>query len=731
MRASSSSFALLHPKLQQWLWSKEWSSLRQAQELAIPPIVAAERDVIISASTAAGKTEAAFLPIATRLANDDVKRLGCLCVSPLKALINDQHTRLEQLFAAVDLDVHRWHGDVPGNKKLDLLKKPRGVLLITPESLEAIFILRGMGVRELFGSLRYVVVDELHAFMSTERGMQLQSLLHRIESAIERRVPRVGLSATLGDLSIAARFLRPRDAEAVLPIVSTEDTRELKIQVRGYKVVAPPASESVEDIAKREHDRGSYHLFDIAEHVFKTLRGTDNLVFANRRRDVEQLADLLRRKSEQLGVPNEFLPHHGSLSRALREEAEAFIKDTSKPGTLVCTTTLEMGIDIGSVTSIAQVGVPPSVASLRQRLGRSGRREGEPSVLRIYVAEPEITPKSTLVDRLRMSLVQSIAMVNLLLEGFCEVPSEGQLHLSTLVQQVLSCIAQHGGVFAPVLFERLCGSGPFGAVDEKMFATLLRALGEKELISQMHNGELVIGIAGEKLVNHYSFYTAFWTREEYTLLVGGQVLGSLPIDFPLVVDNFLIFAGRRWRILEVDAREKVVMLEPAHGGRVPEWSSGHSVVDDRVREEMFAVYCSNEVPVFLDKRGQELLAEARDEFERAQLRFSTVVESEGDALVFPWKGDRVLHTLELLLGGAGLSVTREDSALRIAERLRHDVEQALAAIAQHTTDVVALAGTVNNLEAEKHDAYVPRVLLVLDYARRDLRADAINFANAP
>lgn len=719
--ALSSSFGLLHPKIQQWLWSKNWSSLREAQELAIPAVLEGTKDIIISASTAAGKTEAAFLPIATRLANDGTKRLGCLCVSPLKALINDQHSRLEHLFGEVELDVHRWHGDVGSNKKQDLVKNPRGVLLITPESLEAIFVLKGMGVRELFGSLQYIVIDEMHAFMGTERGMQLQSLMHRVESAIERRVPRIGLSATLGDMRLAARFLRPRDAEAVLPIVSREDTRELKLQVRGYKVVAPKSStDAIEDI---ENDRGPYHLFDIAEHIFKTLRGADHLVFANRRRDVEQLADLLRRKSDEMRVPNEFLPHHGSLSRALREEAEAFIKDTSKPGTLVCTTTLEMGIDIGSVTSIAQVGVPPSVASLRQRLGRSGRRDNEPSILRIYVAEPEITSASTLLDRLRTNLVQSIAMVNLLLDGFCEVPAEGQLHLSTLVQQILSCIAQHGGIYAPVLHERLCVSGPFKAIDAKTFATLLRGLGERELIQQMQNGELVMGVAGEKLVNHYTFYTAFITREEYTLLVSGQVLGSLPIDFPLVIDNFLIFAGRRWRIAEVQEREKVVLLEPAKGGRVPDWNSGRSLVDDRVRQEMFAVYCSNEMPAFLDKRAQELLVEARAEFERAQLRFTSIIEAEGDVLLFPWRGDRAMHTLELFLQQQALQVTREGPSLRISTVPSDDVKALLSATADKPVDRVVLAQAVRNLETEKHDANLPLDLLVVGYARRELLAD--------
>jgi ATP-dependent Lhr-like helicase len=243
--------------------------------------------------------------------------------------------------------VTRWHGDVDAGRKRALLRKPEGVLLITPESLEALFVLHGTKIAALFGGLAYVVVDELHAFLGAERGRQLQSLLHRIEAATgNRRVPRIALSATLSDLRLAADVLRPGEGASVATIASHEAGAELRAQIRGY-VCAP---------AEDEPDPATD---PIAAHLFQTLRGKHNLVFANARNAVETFADALAELSDAARVPNEFVPHHGNLGRDIREDAESRLKDRSRPATAVCTSTLEMGIDIGDMHTIAQIGVPP------------------------------------------------------------------------------------------------------------------------------------------------------------------------------------------------------------------------------------------------------------------------------------------------------------------------------------------------------------------------------------
>ena len=189
---------------------------------------------------------------------------------------------------------------------------------------------------------------------------------------------------------------------------------------------------------------------------------------------------------------------------------------------LICTSTLELGIDIGMVKSIAQIGTPNSVASLRQRLGRSGRR-GEPAVLRTYIRESEIDSNSSIGDLLRVELVQTIAMVNLLLARWCEPSGTGRLHLSTLVQQLLSLIAQFGGVTAGRAWSIL--SKAFAA-EQSTFVQVLRSLGSRQIIRQEPDGTLLLDEAGERIVNHYSFYAAFATAEEYRIVAAGKTLGT-------------------------------------------------------------------------------------------------------------------------------------------------------------------------------------------------------------
>src|ERR1035438_420982 len=350
MAATSDTFHLLHPAVQRWIYEQGWTELRDAQERAAAPILEGSLDVIIAAATASGKTEAAFLPICSRLLSPENSGACVLYVSPLKALINDQGDRMERLCEAMEIAVHPWHGDISQGRKREFLKEPKGILLITPESLEAVFVNRGPSVGALFSKLLYVIVDELHSFIGTERGQQLQSLLWRVEHAIGRRVPRIALSATLGDMTIAAGFLRPHDGDKVQIVVSCGSGQELKLLVRGYRITAPvdhPAGEKAPEEGSAEESVNDGSVYAVAADLMTTLRGSKNLVFANSRSNVEKYADLLGRMCETERVPNEFWAHHGNLSKEIREEAEAALKDSARPATAVCTSTLELGIDIG------------------------------------------------------------------------------------------------------------------------------------------------------------------------------------------------------------------------------------------------------------------------------------------------------------------------------------------------------------------------------------------------
>jgi ATP-dependent Lhr-like helicase len=712
--SESAGFELLEPRIQRWIWSEGWTSLRDAQERAIPALLGADQDVIIAAATAAGKTEAAFLPILTNLLQTQGAPGAVLYISPLKALINDQWDRLARLCDDLEIPVIAWHGDISASRKHRFLKSPEGILLITPESLEALFVNRGTSLAGLFTNLRYLVVDELHAFIGSERGKQLQSLMHRVETVIDRPLPRVGLSATLGDMAMAAAFLRPNAPHHVSVIESKGSGQVLKVQIRGYV-------ESRQDLSAL---RGGEEVFSadhaIAEHLFQVLRGSNNLIFPNSRSQVEWFADNLRRRCELDGVPNEFWPHHGSLAKDIREETEKALKAGDQPASAVCTTTLELGVDIGSIKTVVQIGAPPSVASLRQRLGRSGRRPGEAAILRSYCKERQLDDDSPLSDRLRQGLVQSIAMIRLLMQGWFEPPRVQGLHLSTLVQQCLSVIAQRGGATAAELWSTLIRSGPFVGVEQGSFLSLLRALGDHDLIAQEASGLLLPGVVGERMINHYDFYSAFVSNEEFRLVCDGKPLGALPVSSPLTVDQRIIFAGRRWRVMSVDTEAKVIVVRSDPGGAPPSFDGLGARVHDRVRQEMKAVLLSTEVYPYLDPAAHELLAQARSTFADLGLAHSSMTESGGKTYLFTWQGDWVNDALAILLTHSGM--TSENSGLVIeVEGDRTSLKGKLREIAEwDDIDVSTVLANVQNMVQEKWDWVLPPALLMQSYATMQL-----------
>jgi ATP-dependent Lhr-like helicase len=696
----SSGFERLAEPVRRWAWQQNWAGLRDVQEQAIVPILAGQ-DVVIASATASGKTEAAFLPLLSRPAPELGLRI--LAVSPLKALINDQCRRLEPLAEALDIPVTPWHGDVAASRKRRLRDRPAGILLITPESLEAMLVTRGSGATAFFGGLDYVVIDELHSFIASERGRQLQSLLHRIELLVGRLVPRIGLSATLGDLALAARFLRPEGLERPVIVESTVARRDVRIQLRGYA----DGPNDDEDAASASEA--------ISDQVYRVVAGGTHIVFANQRSKVEEQVHRLKLSAERTGAVDAFWPHHGSLAKDVREDAEEALRG-ERPATVVATTTLELGIDVGSVDSIVQLGAPPSVSSMRQRLGRSGRRDGDPSILRLLAEEPAITARTAPHDQLRETVVQSIAMVELLIEGYNETTRPGALHLSTLVQQVLSLVAQRGGVRADDGWRALCATGPFSDVGAGMFGDLLRDLASHDLVTQAGDGTMLLGLEGERVVNHYDFYSAFVTVDEYRLVVGPRTLGTLPVTRPVAVGDHILFAGRRWRVTDVRDRERIIELEPAPAGKAPSFDGAGAPVDDVVRARMRQVYESGAVASFLDAGARALLVEGRASYRRLGLADNPVVAWGSAVVVFPWTGDLALDTLGLTLRAQGLRAAGDGPALLVQEATVAEVTSALDAVIASPPDAFELAVGVENQMVEKHHWAIGPRLLAADLA---------------
>ena len=728
---SAAAFARLHSKIQEAVWQQQWNELRPLQVEAIHTVLDSDDHVIIAAATASGKTEAAFLPILSRLAAEPLNSVQALYVSPLKALINDQFRRLEDLCAYAEIPVHRWHGDVSAADKQHLRKSPGGVLLITPESLESQFINHDRHLARIYANLGFVVIDELHAFVDNVRGIHLRSLLARLALAAGVAPRRIGLSATLGDFGTAKEFLCADASCDVRVLEDKTSAKELRLGLKAYVEPLKAGENGVtNDSGALAERRG---LSGIAIDVAQRFRAESNLIFCNSRRQTELLADKLRLLCESEQWPrNPFLLHHGSLSRELREDAERELK-AGHPVTAICTSTLEMGIDIGAVRSVGQVGPTWSVTSLVQRLGRSGRREGEPQILRVYTLDEPLTQHSSLSDRLYPELVRAIALLELHREGWLEPPEQDRFHFSTCVHQIFSILRQTGGAPAARLFDALCSHGAFRHIRLADFATLLRGLAEKELIEQMPTGEMILAPVGERIVESRDFYASFASRIEYRVEHNDNAIGVLPQDSIPAEGEFLLLAGRRWKVDMIDHSSKRVAVSPAKGWKQPRFAGAIGGVHPVVMSRMKRVLMDDGGYAYLNERAQQFLGEARETFGRAGLRKNDTVTTLNGVEWFPWNGSRVLLTLELCAKSAGINTERNSLCLRYQKLTANDFARHRAEIAAGKFTADHLMPLVRDLERDRFDQHVPRLLLeqafineVLDLVGAQMAASASN-----
>ena len=698
MNIDNSSFELLHPHIQRWIWKKGWSSLNKIQENSIPHVLGRTSDVIISAATAGGKTEAAFLPILSYLLNNPKIGFQVLYVSPLKALINDQYGRLKDMVQGSQIDVIPWHGDISLSVKKSSIKNPKGVLIITPESLESLLINRRSDITALFCNLDYIVIDELHSFIGTERGMQLRSLLSRITNIIKHDPPRIAMSATLANYDVARNFLRSTDAPYIIP--SSGDVKhEIKILVKSYL-----------------YNPGEIN-YDVAEEIFTKLRGANNLVFTNSRGYAESYAVELADISAKKGVPNEFRVHHGNLSLIERANVERELSKGYYPVTAFCTSTLELGIDIGKVKSIAQIGKAYSVSILRQRLGRSGRRD-EPSILRVFSLED---PNVILPD-LKLDLIQNIAVIELLKEKKYEHPIVNCMHFSTLIQQILSILASYGSFYPKEGWIMLCRDGAFKNVSSSLFLELLKSIGMHQLIAQMDNGQIVIGLQGEKLLKKLDFYAAFHSVKDVEVYNEDsfKLIGSLQ-GIPNI-GGVIILAGKRWIVTNSDKRRLRVYVKPYVKGGKALYLGEEPEVNELIARKMKEVYLSLSKYNYLDTRSavDAQLMKARECFNANRLSSVNFININGVLVLFTWAGHRINRTISLLyqfyMGHQKEIMYNHIYLLGITQS---DINNILSSEIPKVEELASLMCR-NQKEFAKYDEFLSDHLLNIEYSKNNL-----------
>ncbi len=724
---SSSAFYQLAPFVQEFIYRQRWDELRPIQSEAIAAIMGAPQHVLICSATASGKTEAALLPIITQLHEDPPLSIGALYIGPLKALINDQFLRLTDLLEDSGIPVQSWHGDVPQAKKARFLREARGILQITPESLEAMLMRRHHELTRLFGDLRFVVIDEVHAFLASDRGSQVICQLERLARGGRRHFRRIGLSATVGEPKLAMRWL---GGNTPLPVRQIEGSERAPVglaleyfrlpDLRDEQADAPqtpcPAADKLDELAQLKVDPAVYyaHMHNLTQRAAKTL------IFANSRNCVEEIGLELRKISQREKLPDMYHVHHGNVSAPLRESAEAAMRAPAAPACVAATVTLELGIDLGQLDQVLQVNATHTVSSFVQRLGRSGRRGGSASKLFFYCSEDD-RPAAHIGEEMPWNLLQTIAIIQLYAEEkWIEPPQIPRLPTSLLYHQTMSTVYAHTELTPPQLAERVLGLSPFAQVSQDHFRALLRHLLDIDHLQQVPGGGLIIGYSAEKIVNHYSFFAVFADETLFRVREKSREIGT--IQSAPAEDDKLVLAGFVWRVLCVDIERRIIEVERVQGTKKPDWRGHGPAIHTRILQRMRHLLQTESEPSYLYERAKRRLGLARGAAKRAGLLENALLPLANDRwLLLPWCGSRQFDTLMKLLrhaGMAGIEPYTPYYAVVGGNKKRAELMNALAGICHKPPSAAQLAGQqpAMALHREKYDRFVPPELLRESYA---------------
>lgn len=740
----TSAFERLAPFIQEFIWKHGWDELREIQVQAAATVLDTGKHLLLAAGTASGKTEAAFLPILTQLAEDPPASVGALYVGPLKALINDQFLRLNDLCEAADIPVTAWHGDVAASRKHRLLKNPRGILQITPEALEGLLLNRSAELVRLFGDLRWVVIDEVHAFMASDRGGQVLALLDRLArfASDKRRLPRrAGLSATLGDYAEAAAWLDGGTGRGVEVIAETKGrTVYLLVDHFTVKPKRPrdeaPDAEAAEAQATsgagRESgprgdaegendaavaDRLIARQGDLFRAAYEATLQKKSLVFTNSRGDAEEVITALRRLAERHHTPDIYHVHHGSIAAPLREAAETAMRDGDGPACTAATVTLELGIDLGQLDRVLQLGPTYSVASFLQRLGRAGRRGQRPEMF--FLLREEEGAATHVLEQIPWELLQAVAVIQLYAEErWIEPVARPVLPGSLLYQQTMSVVGAAGELTPPQLAERVLTLAPFCRVTQDDFRALLRHLLQIDHLERTEEGGLILGLAGEKVVRNFRFLATFQDPTEWAVKDGSRDIGTL--GSPVPVGERFALAGRTWEVLQLVPEQRVIVARRVRGSLRTFFMGGAGGdIHDRVAERMRRVLAEESVFPYLTERASARLAEARTLTAASGIAAGpTLLHLGGNQFgLLPWAGTRQLRTMRLRLATApGIhSVGDERFYLPLLSQADDgpSLRAGLLGLAREAWDGAAMVAPMDRAfcERAKFDEYLPDDLL--------------------
>jgi ATP-dependent helicase Lhr and Lhr-like helicase len=623
------AFDLLSSPIKKFIYDKGWGSLRPIQAAAISKILSTSENYILAARTASGKTEAAFLPILSKV-NFLEPGVQILYISPLIALINDQFLRVEELCKYLDVPVTKWHGEANKSMKKAVLAKPEGIVLITPESLEAMLINKPFHIAHLFSKLKYVVIDEIHSFIGTDRGVHLKSILSRLQAINVSKFIVLGLSATIGDYSEAKRFTGNEE---------------------GTKVLLDRTAKDI-DVAFRYFGSDAEELpLDLLKDLYKETWNKKVLIFPNSRGRAEEIAVKLSLIAKKVNGHSNYFSHHSSVDKDVREYVESFAKSSHRQNFCIsCTSTLELGIDIGTVDEVVQIDSTHSIASLIQRVGRSGRKDGASSYLKLYATNP-------------WSLLQSLACWLLYTEGIIEPSQALKKPFDILLHQILSEVKSKSSLQKQKLENCILTNFAFneiGSVEVVAIIDHLLTIGFLENI----NGELIVGVEGERVVNSREFYSVFKAEENLKVVNAGNTIGQIPYSPQIVENENILLAAKIWKIKLVDVNAKLIQVIPAYDGKKPMFFGGVANTHTIVRQKMLEILFDDKIYEIIDGNGIETINTLRLEFSSCKLKNKAhdrpIFSDDKYVTLYTFMGSKFNRTLSFLLQVNGLTNILDD-----------------------------------------------------------------------
>ena len=570
-----SAFERFSPRLREAIAGPlGFDALRPVQEEAAHALLDG-RNAVILAPTAGGKTEAAIFPALSMVLEEGVVGLHTLYIAPIKALLNNQAARLERYTRLVGLERFVWHGDVPSAARKRFVRAPSAVLMTTPESLEVMCVSLSVPVARLFEGLKLVIVDEVHALAGTDRGAHLMSVLERLVLHSLQDVQRVGLSATVGNPEQIGEWLQGSS--------------------RRPRVVINPPQPPVRRqllIAQRE-DQGA-----VSRDVAQLVRVGKSLVFCEARATAEAIAGALGGRVSQVFV------HHSAVSASERARAEAMFH-SGESACIVCTSTLELGIDVGDLDRVVQIDAPATVSAFMQRMGRTGRRPGQ-------------IANTTFLCETTDETLQAVALVELARAGWVEsVPVQTRCW-SVCVHQLLAMALETGGVTFERAWRHLSRVPDLAGLRRGEVERLVAWMLHHEALVLV-SGALVLGPEAERRFGRRHFtelFSVFTAPSSYTVQTGpDHTIGTLTQDFvdQLVAgESCFLLGGRAWALLHVQHVERRVVVEPASAGRRPTWGGRlPQFLSREVCEAMRAALTSSDALPYLDPHALTALREQR------------------------------------------------------------------------------------------------------------------------